>query len=113
MPPSVKKQAPEDPRWLSLIHQAKGWAGTFLQTAGQLTDLGNVLAGDAELNRVAHRRAVFQPRHPAAQGGELFAHGVDQPGADFLALFDAVGEHHELGEAGLRQLLVERQVETR
>lgn len=39
MPPSVKKQAPEDPRWLSLIHQAKGWAGTFLQTAGQLTDL--------------------------------------------------------------------------
>ena len=81
--------------------------------AGQLTDLGNVLAGDAELNRVAHRRAVLQPRHPAAQGGELFAHGVDQPGADFLALFDAVGEHHELGEAGRRQLLVQRQIETR
>ncbi len=39
MPPSAKKHASQDPRWLSLIHQAKGWAGTFLQTAGQLTDL--------------------------------------------------------------------------
>ena len=39
MPPSAKKHVAQDPRWLGLIHQAKGWAGTFLQTAGQLTDL--------------------------------------------------------------------------
>ena len=45
----------------------------------------DVLAGDTELHRVTHRRAVLQPRHAAAQAREVLAHALDQPAAQCLA----------------------------
>ncbi len=73
----------------------------------------DVLAGDTELHRIAHRRAILQSRHATTQAREVLAHTLDQPTAQSLAGFDAVGQHDELGEAGRRQLLIQRQVETR
>ncbi|MNM44874.1 hypothetical protein D3C81_557810 [compost metagenome] len=81
--------------------------------AGQRTGLLDVLASYPELHRVTHGRAVFQAGDPGTQVGELLVHGADQPTAQALAVFHRLGQYHELGEAGRRQLLVQRQVETR
>ena len=62
----------------------------------------DVLAGDTELHRIAHRRAVLQPRDATAQSREVLTHALDQPAAQGLAGLDAVGQHDELGEAGRR-----------
>ena len=77
----------------------------------QRAGLLDVFAGHPELHRVAHRRAVFQARNAGAQVGELLVHDADQPATQALAVFHRLGQHHELGKAGGRQLLVQRQVE--
>src|SRR5690606_41426008 len=64
-------------------------------------------------SRIAHRRTILQSADTPAQVGKLVAQYLDQPAAQHLALLQAVGQHHELGEAGGRQLLVQRQVEAR
>ncbi len=79
--------------------------------AGQRAGLLDMLAGNPELHRVAHGRAVFQAGDAGTQVGELLVHGVDQPTAQALPILHRLGQHHELGKAGRRQLLVQRQVE--
>ena len=73
----------------------------------------DVLAGHAKLHRVTNRRAVLQAGDPRTQVGELLVEGFDQPGAQGFALLDGLGQHHKLGKAGRRQLLVQGQVEAR
>lgn len=80
---------------------------------GQRLDLVGVFAGDAELQRVAHRRPVFQAGHAELQQRELRPYFINQPFAQGLAGLQVFAQHHELGEVGLRQLLVQRQVEAR
>ncbi|MND69155.1 hypothetical protein D3C80_606190 [compost metagenome] len=79
--------------------------------AGQGADLLDMLAGDPELHRVAHGRAVFQARDPRTQVGELFIEGGDQPAAQLFTLLDGFRQHDELGETWRWQLLVQWQVE--
>ena len=78
--------------------------------ARQRPYLFDMLAGHPELHRIAHRRAVFQARHPRTDGRELLIKGVDQPGAQAFPVFDGFGQYHELGKACRWQLLVQRQV---
>ncbi|MCY1300288.1 hypothetical protein D9M70_498490 [compost metagenome] len=90
------------------VHHVRILAHLVGDLAGDGAHLVDVFAGHAELHRVAHRRTVLQARDARTQGRELVVHGLDQPAADFLAGFEALRQHHELGEAGGRQLLVER-----
>ncbi|MCY1418410.1 hypothetical protein D9M71_339690 [compost metagenome] len=94
------------------VHHMRVFAHLVGHLAGQGADFVDVFAGYAELHRVTHRRAILQARDTAAQGGEFIVQHLDQPAADFLAGLDGLGQHHELGEARRRQLLVQRQVET-
>ncbi|MNZ46900.1 hypothetical protein D3C78_645960 [compost metagenome] len=79
--------------------------------ARQRTHLLDVLTGDPELHRITHRRAVLQAGDPRAQVRELLIEGGDQPTAQGFTLFNGLGQHHELGKAGRRQLLIQRQIE--
>src|SRR3546814_3909744 len=65
----------------------------------------DLLAGYAELHRIADRRTVLQPGHAQLQLGEMRGDVVDQPVAQFLARVDVVGADNELGEVGRRQQL--------
>ncbi|KIQ96335.1 hypothetical protein TI01_2093 [Lysobacter sp. A03] len=78
-----------------------------------LAHLIDVLAGDAELHRIADRWTVLQPGDPQLQVGEQRHDLVDHPAAHCLARLQVLGHQHELGEVGRRQLLVQWQVETR
>ena len=62
---------------------------------------------------IADRRPVLEADHAGAQLGEGALEKSQQILAQGFALGVAVGQQHELGESGLRQLLVERQVEAR
>ncbi|MNF84930.1 hypothetical protein D3C84_673110 [compost metagenome] len=73
----------------------------------------DVLTRDPELHRIANRRAVFQARDPRPQRRELFVERRDQPRTQGFAVLDGLGQHHNLGEARSRQLLIQRQVKTR
>ncbi|MOA58501.1 hypothetical protein D3C78_1829130 [compost metagenome] len=70
-----------------------------------------MLASHPELHRIAHWRAVLQAGNARAQVRELLVEGGDQPTAQGFTFFDGIGQHHELGKACRRQLLVQRQVE--
>src|SRR5690606_39964617 len=82
----------------------------FLSHTAHLIDM---LAGDTELDRIAHRRAVLQTGNTGADLGEIAGEDLHRPAADLLAIFDGTGLDHELGETGGRQLLIQRQVEAR
>ena len=88
--------------------------GTHLRgnLLGQRLHAVDVFTGNTHLDGIAHRRAVFQAGHAELQLRELRADFVEQPGAHGFTRLDVFGQHHELGEVGLRQLLVQRQVET-
>ena len=79
----------------------------------QRPDFFDVFAGHPELHRIPHRRAVFQTGDPRPHRGELLVQGINQPGAQAFAVFNGLGQHHKLGKAGSRQLLVQRQVKAR
>ena len=78
--------------------------------ARQRPYLFDMLAGHPKLHRIAHRRAVFQTRHPRAYRRELFIERVDQPGAQAFPVLDGLGQHHKLGKARRGQLLIQWQV---
>ena len=79
----------------------------------QGTNLLDMLARHPELHRIAHRRTVLQTGDPSTQLGELRIQRGDQPAAQGFTILQALGQYHELGKARRRQLLVQRQVETR
>ena len=93
------------------IHHVRVLAHLVGDLARQFANLRDVLAGNPELLRIAHRRPVLQATDAAAQVREVLVHPLDQPLAQRLAALQVLGQHHHLGEAGRRQLLVQRQVE--
>src|SRR5690606_1231938 len=94
------------------VHHMRVLAHLVRNLTCQGTHLVDMLAADAELDRIAYGRAVFQTTDAAAQRREFVDHHLDQPGAQALALLDARSQNHALGEARRRQLLIQRQVET-
>src|SRR5690606_39114753 len=69
--------------------------------------------GYAVLQRITDRRAVFETDHAGAQIGKIDLEQTDQFAAQTFAFGIAVREQDKLGEAGLRQLLIEWQIEAR
>ncbi|MNZ67009.1 hypothetical protein D3C78_852440 [compost metagenome] len=95
------------------VHHMGVLAHLLGDPAGQGADFHDVLAGNAELHRIAHWRAVLQAADTGAHAGEVLGQALDQPLAHLLAGLQVLRQHYELGEAGGRQLLVQRQVEAR
>jgi hypothetical protein len=81
--------------------------------ARELAHRGDVGARDAELHRIADRRPVLQAHDACTQLIEVLVEQFDQVGAEFLAVGERARQQHELGEARLRQLLIEWQIEAR
>ncbi len=79
---------------------------------GQFTNLGNVLPGDPELQWIAHRRAVFQPRHTGTDHGEIPVKDLFQPIHHLFPFLDIARQNNELGHRSRRQFLVQGQVIT-
>ena len=80
---------------------------------GDGAHLGVVLAHHPELHRIAYRRAVLQPDHPAAHIGEVVVEQLLQPFLHLFAHMLVAGHQHQLGVVQVLQLLVQRQVEAR
>jgi hypothetical protein len=70
-------------------------------------------AGDAELHRIRHRRPVRQQLDAAAHFREVVLEHVDDLVAQRGARLQILGQHHDLRHVGLRENLVQRQVEAR
>ena len=73
----------------------------------------NILAGNAVLDRVADRRAVFDAGDVAAHAGGVIFEQFDQSTAQGLAGLDVARQDDELADVAGRQLLVEAKVVTR
>ena len=84
-----------------------------LGLVGPHAHLLRIGADDAELHRVRHRRAVRQQLDARADFREFVGHQRRQPLAQRFALSNALGQHDRLADVGLREDLVERQIETR
>ena len=83
---------------------------------GAVAQGGEILAGNAELHRVADRRPVLHAHHAQAQMRPRTVRGVEgglQPALHFFALLEPLGDNEHLPEIVGEQLLVERQHEAR
>ena len=124
----VRRGNPHGARPVLIHHQTHHLAGLFpieMHVGGvfvithfhshptsQLTHLGNMLSGNTQLNRIPHRRTVFQSRHASTHCREFPLQDLHQPATHLFAFFHVTGEHHKLGHTGGRQFLIQRQIKT-
>ena len=97
------------------LHVAHLRAGRdhLLHLAGDLAHHLRVGTDHAELHRVAHRRPELQARHAHPRLRELLVGCSHQARTHAFTRFQVLGHHDELGEAGVRQLGIQRQQEAR
>ena len=81
------------------------------QIQGDLTQLVQVVAQDPVLDGPAHRGAKLQGGDPGDGLGDLLLEVLVELDLQPLAGGHVLGDHHRLGEEGVGQLDVERQVE--